>query len=117
QYDSRAVLLRVQPDGTCILSQELEADAKVFLDMRRFPLDRHRLELVFRIFGYDAGQVVFRTQPGGATDEGALTEMPQWTLTGIKASTGTTKAVGSGGSGDASTFVVTLGVRRLPLFM
>ena len=42
QYDSRAVMLRVKPDGTSTLSEEIEAVAKVDLDMRQFPFDRQQ---------------------------------------------------------------------------
>src|SRR5690606_8230309 len=49
QYESQAVILRVKPDGTSTLSEEIEAVAKVDIDMRRLPFDRQHLELVFRV--------------------------------------------------------------------
>jgi hypothetical protein len=117
QYDSRAVILRVKPDGTSTLSEELESTAKVNLDMRAFPLDRQRLEVVFRIFGFDADQIAFDPRGVSASTAGALTEVPQWTLKGIDAATRSIDIAQSDGGGTASAFVVTMDVKRQPLFM
>ncbi len=117
QYDSRAVLLRVKPDGTSILSEELEAAAKVDLDIRRFPFDRQRLELVFRVFGYDASQVALKSEPNSASADGSLTKLAQWTMEGIEASNRTLNAADSDRMGDASALVVSMNVNRQPLFM
>ncbi len=117
QYDSRAVMLRVQPDGTSTLSEEIEAIAKVNLDMWQFPFDRQSLELVFRVFGFDASEVVLKAAPNSAFEGGSLAKVPQWTLKGIAASVGTIHPAGSSGRGAASALVVSIDVKREPLFM
>jgi len=117
QYDSRAVVLRVRPDGTSTLSEEFDGVAKVALDIRRFPFDRQRLELVFRAFGFDVTEMMLTAEPHSAAADRSLIEMPQWSLEGIEASTRTMHAEDSGGMGAASAFVVALDVKRQPLFM
>ena len=117
QYDSKAVLLRVKPDGTTTLSEKIEAVAKVDIDMRRLPFDRQSLVLVFRVFGFDANEVVFQAEPDSASDDGSVTKLPQWTLEGIEALVSTHNAANDDKMGNASAFVVTMQVKRLPLFM
>ncbi len=117
QYDSRAVVLVVKPDGTSTLSEEIEAVVKVDLAMRRFPFDRQRLELVFQAFGFDTSKVVLAAKPDSASIESSLAKLPQWTLEGIEASVRTMNAPTPGGTGDVSAVVVSLDVKRQPLFM
>ena len=117
QYDSRAVLLRVKPDGTNTLTEAFEAVAKVNLNMRRFPFDRQRMELIFRVFGFDAGEVALKTEPISASSDGILTSVPQWTLKGVEASIRSMNTPNVGGKGVASAFIVTTYVERQSLFM
>ena len=116
-FNSQAVILRVKPDGTNTLSQEFEAVAKVDIDMRKLPFDRQRLELVFRVFGFDASEVLLRTEPNSASADPSRTELPQWTLEGVAASTRTMNAANTIGTGVASALVVAVDVKRQPLFM
>jgi hypothetical protein len=117
QYDSKAVILRVKPDGTSTLSEKLEAVAKVDIDMRRLPFDHQRLALVFRVFGFDANEVVLHAEPNSASADGSVTKLQQWTLEGVEASIRTLNAANANRMGVASAFVVTMDVKRLPLFM
>jgi hypothetical protein len=117
EYDSRAVLLRVKPDGTCTLIESIEAVANVPLNMRRFPFDRQRLEAVFQLFGFDASEVLIQTEPLSAYPGDTLTNVPHWTLEAVETSTRTIRAPATGGNGVASTFVVSMDVKRQPLFM
>ena len=117
QYESQAIILRIMPDGTTTLSEKLEATARVDIDMHRLPFDRQRLKLVFRIFGFDATEVAFDDRPNSASADGSVTSLPQWTLKGIEASVLTLNATDSHEMGDASAIVVTLDVKRQPLFM
>ncbi len=117
QYDSQAVVLRVKPDGTSTLVQEIEAVARVYIGMRRFPFDRQHLQLVFRAFGFDTHDVVLHAEPDSASVDGAFTKLPQWTLKGIEASVQTMNEMNANGMGANSVFVVTLDLRRESLFM
>jgi hypothetical protein len=117
QYDSHAIILRVQPDGTSTLRQEIEAVAKVNLDMWRFPFDRQQLELIFMVIGYSARELELQASPDAASASNAVTKVPQWTLQGVTASTRTLHAQGSSKAGPQSALVVALNVKRQPLFM
>ena len=117
QYDSRAVLLRVEPDGTSTLSEKIEAVAKIDLDERRLPFDRQNLVLVFRVFGFDASEVAFRADPDDASIDDFMTRLPQWTVEGVSASTRTPDLASAGLRDDASAFFVTIHVKRKPMFM
>lgn len=117
QYDSRATLLRVKPDGTSTLSEHIDAIAKVNLNMWRFPFDRQQLEFIFRAFGFDAHEVTFHTSQDSASADSSLTKVPQWKLESIAASTRTLNAENSNTTRAASAFVVTVDVKRQPLFM
>lgn len=117
QYDSRAVVLRVKADGTCTLREQLEAVAKVNLDMLRFPFDQQSLGFVFRVFGFDTSEVVLETAPKPAFAAESLAKVPQWTLENIEASIRTINAVDSGGIDPASALVVVVKMKREPLFM
>ena len=117
QYESRAVILRVKPDGTCTLSQTIEAVAKVSLGMRRFPFDHQSLDLIFGLFGYEASEIAFMQQPTvGFVDE-HLTKVPQWTLESVEASIQTIRAPNSSGAPNPPAFVVTANLTREPLYM
>lgn len=117
QYDSRAVLLRVEPDGTSTLREKIEAVAKVDLDERRLPFDRQHLVLVFRVFGFEAGEVVFHADPNATSTDDFMTRLPQWTVEGVSASTRTVNIADADSSDVASAFFVTIQVKRKPMFM
>jgi hypothetical protein len=117
QYDTRAVSLRIKPDGTSTLSEAFDAVAKVDLNMRRFPFDRQRLEAVFKVIGFNADEVVLKAAPNCAIVDGALTKMPQWTLESIDGAVRTTSQPDAGAAAEASTFIVGVHLRRESLFM
>jgi hypothetical protein len=87
RYESRAVILRVKPDGTSTLTQAIDAVAKMNLDMRRYPFDSHRLEAVFGVLGFDGDEVRLETTPSSAVLPEQRITVPQWTLQGIESST------------------------------
>jgi len=64
-YAKSAVMLRVRPDGTSILTETLNAIAESKLVMRRFPFDRQHLEAAFQVLGFDKDEVqlVADTEP------------------------------------------------------
>lgn len=117
QYDSRAILLRVEPDGTSTLSEKIEAVAKVDLDERRLPFDRQDLVLVFRVFGFEASEVVFQADPNATSTDDFMTRLPQWTVEGVSGSTRALDIANADSSDVASAFFVTMHVKRRPMFM
>jgi len=52
-FEKQGVVLRVTSDGTLKLIETINAAAEADLDLRRYPLDRQRLEAVFEVLGFD----------------------------------------------------------------
>lgn len=117
RYESRAVLFRIKPDGTSILTEAVDTAIKVDLDMRRYPFDRQRLEAVFDVLGYDIHDVVLETTPAAASVPGRIISVPQWTLKGIGASMRRIDVSIAGGTRTRYAFVVAIDVERQSLFM
>ena len=81
-YQKSGVVLRLRPDGTATLIETLNAAAESKLDMSRFPLDRHRLEAVFEVLGFDKDEVLLHVESEAARAEASELLVPQWTVTG-----------------------------------
>jgi len=115
-YERRGVLLRIRPDGTVLLVQELNAAAKTDIDLLRYPFDRQRLEAVFEVLGFGANEVAFRSveAPGVAAEALSKVRMPQWTLRGI--GTRVEELPLGWRQEGRSTFVLRLDVERKSLF-
>lgn len=62
-YDAQGVVLRIQPDGSMIYIEALNAVAKSRMKLQRFPFDRQRFEAIFGVLGFDKSQVVFEVDP------------------------------------------------------
>jgi len=116
-YETDAVLLRVRPDGTSTLIQTINAVARADFDLRRYPFDRQRLDVVFEILGFDTSEVVLQAAPESAAAQYEGLRMPEWTIAGIGSSAGEISAPYAGRLGRAATFVLTLDVRRQSLFL
>lgn len=56
-FEQQAVQLRIQPDGQIRLVQKITAIVEVDLDLRAFPFDKHRLEVVFSVLGFEPERV------------------------------------------------------------
>ncbi len=116
-YDKHGTMLRVQPDGTQTLVETLNAVAKTELNMRRFPLDRQRLEAVFEVLGYDASEVVLRAESGATQSLDDTVRLPQWSIEGIGMSTRERSAPYAGRRGVASALVMSIDVQRESFFI
>ena len=116
-YEKSAVMLRVRPDGTSILTETLNAIAESKLVMRRFPFDRQHLEAAFQVLGFDKDEVqlVADTEPPPAA--ASRIHIPQWDLNGISSAIQDWEAPYAGRGGVASTYVVTIDVNRLPFYL
>lgn len=111
-----AVVLRIQPDGTSTLIQTLNAAAETEFDMRRFPFDRHRLEAVFEVLGFDQDEVQLQVNSDAAVFLENEVRIPQWTVTGVSASIGEHAASYAGHSGVSSAFIVGVDIKRKPFY-
>lgn len=111
-YEKHAVVLRIQPDGTLTLIETLYAVANAELNMRRFPLDRQRLEAVFAVLGFDDSEVALRAEPQTASLVANTVRIPQWSITGIGMWSKNLPIPYAGRRGVASAFVVSVDAQR-----
>lgn len=116
-YQTSAVMLRVHPDGTSTLIQTVDAAAEAELRMRRFPFDRHRLEAVFEVLGFDEDEVVLRTESDASRSAATGARVPQWTITSIDSSIRERLVTHAGRKGVSSALVVSVGVERMPFYI
>jgi hypothetical protein len=116
-YEKAGVVLRVTPDGTLTLIETLNAVAEVELDMRSFPFDKHRLQAVFEVLGFDREEVVLEADASASSMLDESVRISQWTVTGLTTSVRDRNAPYAGSRGVAAAFVVSIDVRRQSLFM
>lgn len=112
-YESDAVILRLQPDGTSTLISTINAVAETDFNMRRYPFDSQRLEAVFELVGFDTGEVVLEGGPG---EKDRPIHVSQWELRGIETAIRNRDSIAVGPLGKSSEFVVTFNVQRDPIF-
>ncbi|MGB7946065.1 MAG: hypothetical protein WCH75_00135, partial [Candidatus Binatia bacterium] len=111
-YQKNGVVLRVEPDGTSTLIETLNAAAESEINMRRFPFDRHRLEAVFQVLGFDKDEVLMQVESDSGTSSAGEIRVPQWTVTGVSASVRDRPASYAGRRGISAALVVSVDVQR-----
>ena len=111
-YQKNGVVQRVQPDGTSTLIETLNASAETEFDMSRFPFDRHRLEAVFEVLGFDQDEVVLQVESDAASSLAGEVRVPQWSITGASVSVRDRSAFYAGRRGVSSAFIVSIDVQR-----
>jgi len=114
-YEKHGVLLRVQPDGTSTLIETINAVAEANFSMRRYPFDVQRLEVIFKVLGFDSSEVVFEAEPTPVDPSWQEVRISQWQLAGIHSSTG--ESPSSGKRGASSMFTVVMEVQRHSFFV
>jgi hypothetical protein len=110
--ETSGVVLRVRSDGTSTLTMKLNAAAKVDLDLRRFPFDRHRVEMIFEVLGFDTSEVVMQVAEDHATLPTDHIRVPQWSVEGATLSTRERQVSSAGPGGVASSLVLAVDVDR-----
>jgi hypothetical protein len=117
-YQKSGVLLRVQPDGTSILTETITATAETQLDMRWFPFDEHHLEAVFVVLGFDRNEVLLQAvSASGDSPYEDRVRTPQWSITGSSTFVRDRPASLAGSRGIGSAFVVSVDVERGSFFV
>ena len=111
-FQKNGVILRVLPDGTSTLIETMNATAESEVDMRRFPFDRHCLEAVFEVLGFDKDEVSMQVGSDPTNSLANEIRVPQWTVTGVGASVRDRPASYAGRGGIASAFVMSVNVQR-----
>lgn len=81
--ETQGILLRVRPDGTCTLIQDLHAIAREELNLRRYPFDRQHLEAAFQVLGFNHGEVRLTGEAQPVTAETSRISVPQWRLDSV----------------------------------
>ena len=116
-YQKSGVVLRVKPDGTTTLIETITAVAELDLNMRRYPFDKHRLEAVFEVLGFDRDEVVMEVASAYA---GSLladdVRIPEWSITGFGMEIRDRAASYAGHRGVASAFIASVDVERDSFF-
>lgn len=113
-YESDAVVLRVQPDGSCTLLSTLNAVVETDFSMRLYPFDSQRLEAVFELIGFHRDEVILEA---GKAAEDRKIEVSQWKFRGIETSIRHRKSLAGGLSGESSEYVVAIQMQRDPMFI
>lgn len=117
-YEKNGVALRIAQDGTTTLTETLNATAKAEFYLKTFPFDRHRLEAVFAVLGFDSAEVQFRAMPAAGVPATAGLRLPQWRILDIVTAVQDRRLAHAGGSsGSASVFVVGMEVQRKSFYM
>lgn len=117
KYDKPSTELRIEPDGTVTLTEAIDAVGEADLDLRRYPFDEQHLDAVFDVLGATTREVRFEIDPqtGGVSREGV--GVPEWSLERVVAFTRDHAAPHIAADAVASTFVVSLDVRRQSFYM
>lgn len=115
-YQKDGVVLRIRPDGTTTLVETLVASAESEMSMRRFPFDRHRLEAVFVVLGFDREEIRMELGSAVVVHPADHVRVPQWKLRAIDLSVRDLTSTYAGNGGVASAFVLTLDVQRAAFY-
>jgi len=116
-YQKSGVVLRIQPDGTSTLTEKVTAIAEAELDLRWFPFDNQRLEVVFDVLGFDRDEILLQADSSSASAFLATeVRIPQWTVTGSDTSIRDRPVSYAGRRGSSSAFVVSVDVERASFY-
>lgn len=115
--ETQGILLRIKPDGTCTLNQDLHAIAREELNLRRYPFDRQRLEAVFQVIGFNHDEVALVGNAEPVTAETSRISVPQWNLESARGSFSNISAPYLGVGAQVSALVVSFEVGRQSFFV
>jgi len=113
RYSIQGVLLRIRPDGSLFLTQEVSAVAELPMNLRRYPFDRQDCQLIFEILGFHAGEVELVPANERTAAEAHGISVAEWDLVGLRIEN-TRYRVASVAGGEVSAAVVTAEIGRRP---
>ncbi|MHC5064897.1 MAG: hypothetical protein ACYTG5_13090 [Planctomycetota bacterium] len=116
-FDKSGTVLRVRPDGTSVLVETVNAIVKTTLDLRRYPFDAHRLQVVFEVLGFSSDEVELVVEGPANRPPDEEVRVSEWEILEIDFSTGDQEADYAGSRAPTSTFVASIGAERKPFFM
>mgnify|MGYP001251382312 CR=1 FL=1 len=115
--EKQGILLRVRPDGTCTLIQDLHAVAREELNLRHYPFDSQHLEAVFQVLGFNHSEVTLTGESEPVTAETARISVPQWHLEAVDGAFTELHAPYLGRGAKAAALVVSFEVARQSFFV
>lgn len=115
-FEKEEPLLRVRPDGTCILVTPISATAKSELQLRHYPFDSQSLRVIFGMPGYTDAEVVMQPLELPELEPSAI-RVPQWVLQQTRSLIETVIPTAPGQDGRTSVFVFEMDVKRQAAFV
>ena len=117
-YERQGLVLRNRYDGSMTYVEELNAVAEMPVELRRFPFDRERFELIFEVLGFDQDEVVLVVDSSTTGTPAKGISLSEWQLEGMHGSSGDHDPVYLDGRQEmSSAVVVALDLARHPGFM
>jgi Neurotransmitter-gated ion-channel ligand binding domain len=117
-FEQQAVMLRIAPDGSCTLIQEIHAVAEMPMALRRFPFDHQDFDAVFEVLGFRRDRVVLSPDTARTGHAETGVNIAQWEVRNLRASVRDFRPIyGDGNHDDISQFVATLEMARRPAHM
>jgi len=87
EFSQQGVVLKVSPDGSLRLVQEINAVAEMPLDLHRFPFDRQKFTARFLVLGYEANEVRLVTDIDSTGRDDRGVQIAQWKLQEVEIET------------------------------
>lgn len=81
RFDREGVMLRITPQGEVFYTEEIDAIAKSYLQLARYPFDRQELVAIFEVLGLNSSQLRIKadtTTSGIWMDDHHEVRVPQW---------------------------------------
>lgn len=115
--EKNGVVLRVQPDGTSILIETMNAVAEAEFNMTRYPFDQQRLEAIFEVLGFKEHDVQLKIESDSVSTTYGAVKIPQWHVIDAAASVRETIDPNGDNGMTKSTLVVSIDLQRKPFFI
>ncbi len=117
-FDPQSVLLRVDPDGSATLVQEIHAVAEMPMALRRFPFDHQDFDAVFEVLGFARDRVLLVPDPTTTGRVAGGVNIAQWDVQDLRIAGREYQPVYDDAShAPFSQIVVTLAMARRPAHM
>jgi hypothetical protein len=116
-YEERAIVVKIQPNGTTTILRSINASAKTRMDLTYYPFDSQKFQLIFGAFGYDTDQIILEAQDIHISPSALAATTDEYSLDEISYSSGTQNANILGFGKLSSTFIVDIDLSRKPGFV
>ena len=83
-YDRQGQLLRQRFDGAMTYVEEFNATVEIPVQLRRFPFDREKFEIVFEVLGFDSDEVTLRADQSTTGLAAQGVSIAEWDVLGLE---------------------------------